>query len=309
MMQAWSDGWLPQLETWTRESWVDINVSSTTVVAAAVATALVAGTSVWWLLAPRELREQKYKTQSTTMLALLSAVLGLVAIAASQGGNTVTSVLSGSISGTSRSTPTTGALAPQFTVPASADQGAPVLANLRDPQAVDAQTVCPGYKIDRDSVETTPTGGFTARLVLAGNSCNVYGNDVAVLTLTVAYQAADRLRVSLAPTYVGPANETWFALPEELVPRPSDDGGSIDSSELLFEYSNDPSFTFKVRRKATGDVIFDTTGSKLVFEDQFLEMKTALPTDYNLYGLGEVIHGLRLNRKLNSESSCPIHRP
>ncbi|KAL9110505.1 MAG: hypothetical protein Q9187_008041, partial [Circinaria calcarea] len=34
--------------------------------------------------------------------------------------------------------------------------------------------------------------------------------------------------------------------------------------------------------------------TKLVFENQFIEFASALPENYNLYGLGETIHGLRL---------------
>ena len=41
-------------------------------------------------------------------------------------------------------------------------------------------------------------------------------------------------------------------------------------------------------------MIFDTSGTKLVFETQFVEFVTAMPEEYNLYGLGETIHALRL---------------
>jgi alpha-glucosidase len=37
-----------------------------------------------------------------------------------------------------------------------------------------------------------------------------------------------------------------------------------------------------------------------VYEDQFIEFKTVLPKDYNLYGLGERIHGLKLNNNLTA---------
>lgn len=53
-------------------------------------------------------------------------------------------------------------------------------------------------------------------------------------------------------------------------------------------------------RHSTGDVIFTTENKKLVYEDQFIEFVTALPEDYNLYGLGERIHGLRLNNNLTA---------
>ena len=67
-----------------------------------------------------------------------------------------------------------------------------------------------------------------------------------------------------------------------------------DSSDLVFDTGNDPSFWFKISRKSTGDVLFDTSGTSLVFENQFLELKTALPTGYHLSGLGERLHGLAL---------------
>jgi alpha-glucosidase len=63
---------------------------------------------------------------------------------------------------------------------------------------------------------------------------------------------------------------------------------------------DEPSFWFSVTRHSTGDVIFTTENTKLVYEDQFIEFVTALPKDYNLYGLGERIHGFRLNNNLNA---------
>ena len=66
------------------------------------------------------------------------------------------------------------------------------------------------------------------------------------------------------------------------------------SSDVNFVWSNDPTFSFSVYRVSTGDTLFSTVGTKLVFEDQFVEFASALPENYNLYGLGESIHGLRL---------------
>jgi alpha-glucosidase len=63
---------------------------------------------------------------------------------------------------------------------------------------------------------------------------------------------------------------------------------------------DEPSFWFSVTRRSTGDVIFTTENTKLVFEDQFVEFVTSLPEDYNLSGLGERIHGLRLNNNLTA---------
>jgi alpha-glucosidase len=180
---------------------------------------------------------------------------------------------------------------PIFTVPSSADQGEHLLPNIYDTEAVSAQDVCPGYKAS-NVIRTAH--GMTADLTLAGKACNVYGTDVENLRLTVEYQSSDRLHVEITPTYIGPSNSSWFILPEGLVPKPTIDiGGAVDS-DLEFVYSNEPTFSFAVLRQSTGDVLFTSNGTKLVFENQFIEFASSLPENYNLYGLGEVIHGLRM---------------
>lgn len=63
---------------------------------------------------------------------------------------------------------------------------------------------------------------------------------------------------------------------------------------------NDPSFWFSVTRQSTGDVLFSSKNTHLVYEDQFIEFASSLPEDYNLYGLGERIHGLRLGNNLTA---------
>jgi alpha-glucosidase len=186
---------------------------------------------------------------------------------------------------------------PVFTLPASADVGKNILPNINDPEAVDPQTVCPGYRAS--NVRITESG-FTAYLDLAGAACNVYGNDVEHLTLGVEFQADDRLHVEIRPRYISPENETWFILPEELVPRPSSEDQHSDN-HLIVSWSNDPTFSFTVERKDTGDTLFSTQGKVLVYEDQFIEFVSALPENYNLYGLGEVFRGFRLGNNLTSE--------
>ncbi|KAI4600948.1 hypothetical protein KJ359_013111 [Pestalotiopsis sp. 9143b] len=212
------------------------------------------------------------------ILALLTAyVLGYFALVQCQ---TATTTSPGSV----------------FTVPASADEGQLLIPNIIDPQAVDPQSVCPGYTAS-NVVETA--NGITADLTLAGAACNVYGNDIEELILTVEYQDVDRLHVEIQPKYIGPENSTWFILPEEILQKPGvDTEGCASKSDLYFAWSNDPTFSFKVTRNSTGDVLFSTEGTKLVYEDQFIEFKTGLPENYNLYGLGEVMHGLRLGNNL-----------
>jgi alpha-glucosidase len=134
---------------------------------------------------------------------------------------------------------------------------------------------------------------------------SVYGNDVDTLNLTVTYQNADRLSIYIRPVNMDSRNMSWYILNETLVPRPGVDGDaetSTQGSDLQFSWSNDPSFSFTVIRKSTGDVLFNTNGSVLVFEDQFVEFVTSMPQNYNVYGLGERIHGLRLGNNFTGGS-------
>ncbi|KAI9794062.1 MAG: hypothetical protein M1816_006687 [Peltula sp. TS41687] len=184
-----------------------------------------------------------------------------------------------------------------ISVPPSAGTGAPLLPNIQDPQAVDPQTICPGYTA---SNVVSSGSKLTAQLSLAGKPCNVYGNDINDLTLTVEYQAQDRLHVEIAPTYLDASNATQYIIAENFLRKPTVDANapSPDTHDLSFTWSNDPTFSFTVKRQSTDDVLFSTVGKKLVFEDQFLEFGSDLPEDYNIYGLGEVIHGLRLGNNL-----------
>ena len=60
------------------------------------------------------------------------------------------------------------------------------------------------------------------------------------------------------------------------------------NSNPLYEvqFVNDPVFSFKVIRKSSGAVLFDTSLGGLTFSDQFLQISTRLPST-NLYGIGE----------------------
>lgn len=180
-----------------------------------------------------------------------------------------------------------------YTLPASVDTSAPLIPNIDDPQAINPQDVCPGYSAS--DVKRT-SYGLTASLSLAGDACNVYGTDIDFLNLTVEYQSKDRLHVEIVPTYVGPSNSSWFILPESLIEKPvidADSNSTVDS-DLNFTWNNDPTFSFSISRQSTGDVLFSTDGTKLIYENQFIEFGSSLPDNYNLYGLGEVIHGFRL---------------
>jgi alpha-glucosidase len=87
-------------------------------------------------------------------------------------------------------------------------------------------------------------------------------------------------------------DEQVYQVPESVVPRPS---GSASSSASLLDVSiEEEPFSFTVTRKSNGEEIFSTKGSDLVFESQYWRLRTSLPDNPNLYGLGEHTDSLRL---------------
>jgi alpha-glucosidase len=58
--------------------------------------------------------------------------------------------------------------------------------------------------------------------------------------------------------------------------------------------AEDP-FAFSIVRTENEEVIFDTAGTPLVFESQYVRLRTSLPDNPNLYGLGEDTDPFRLN--------------
>lgn len=132
----------------------------------------------------------------SSFLQASALVTSFVALTAAQN-QTATPTSAEGWSTTLAGTPTS--FRPVFTIPASADVGADVIPNIQDPQAINAQDVCPGYKASQ--LQETD-GGISAVLTLAGAPCNVYGNDVDVLSLKVEYQSKDRLAVNISPAYL-----------------------------------------------------------------------------------------------------------
>ncbi|KAJ9141692.1 Family 31 glycosyl hydrolase [Pleurostoma richardsiae] len=145
---------------------------------------------------------------------------------------------------------------------------------------------CPGYKAS--NVKTTATG-LTADLALAGAACNVYGTDLTDLTLEVTYETDNRLHVKIQDS-----GNSVYQVPASVFPRPSAPGVHAKDAALKFDYKAQP-FSFTVSRAKTGEVLFDTSAASLVFESQYLRLRTKLPDSPNLYGMGEHSDPLRLN--------------
>ncbi|KAJ1588605.1 hypothetical protein NDA11_002522 [Ustilago hordei] len=185
-------------------------------------------------------------------------------------------------------------------------------------------TKCPGYQLVGEPQKSQH--GFTAQLSLAGDACHAYGVDISNLTLSVVYEKKHQLHVHIYDTA-----KQQYQLPNRLIyDRPSDNpdeiqqGSTAEESDLVFHHtaenatqSSNGSWAFWIQRKSSGEVIFDTRSQniptyeqginnvssdtkrnstampkhEMVFENQYLQLSSALPEGANVYGLGEYVTG------------------
>jgi alpha-glucosidase len=114
--------------------------------------------------------------------------------------------------------------------------------------------------------------------------------------------ADDRLHVKIYD-----AGLNVFQVQEEVLPRPTNDKTASSGAAVRFDVSAEP-FAFKVTRNSNGEVLFDTEGTPLIFEKQYVRLRTNLPQNPNLYGLGEHSDSFRFHTQgyrrsfLNAES-------
>ncbi|CRK12636.1 hypothetical protein BN1723_001885 [Verticillium longisporum] len=148
----------------------------------------------------------------------------------------------------------------------------------RDSPDYDKLADCPGYAAS--NVKTTGNG-LTAELKLAGPACNTYGTDLEDLTLSVTYESEARIHVKIQE----PADQV-YQVPESVFPRP-DEGSFWGDAKIKFDYTEEP-FAFTIKRSDTDEVLFDTSAASIVFESQYLRLRTSLPEDPYLYGLQDV---------------------
>ncbi|KAF8879211.1 glycoside hydrolase family 31 protein [Gymnopilus junonius] len=174
-----------------------------------------------------------------------------------------------------------------------------------------------GYVLD--ALQQTNTG-LVAQLTLHGAACNAFRNDISELTIEVTYETTSRLHVNIFDTANG-----QYTLPQSVIEHPLPPTQSFEeTSDLLFNYQSSP-FAFWIMRRAEPDAIplFDTritslpqtlippfisgdqslalNGFPLVFEDQFLQLASALPRNTNIYDLGEVIASSGFRRNIGPD--------
>ncbi|KAI0770901.1 glycosyl hydrolases family 31-domain-containing protein [Trametes elegans] len=180
---------------------------------------------------------------------------------------------------------------------------------------------CSGYTV----VSQKESGqGLLINLTLAGPACDAFGHDVHNLTVEVSYETSTRLHVNIYDT-----EKMQFTVPEDVVPlSPGEDDATLKTrSDLEFHHNPDP-FEFWITRRSEPDSrpLFDTRrqslpptpippviptdnstaldGFPLVFEDQYLQLTSALPRDANVYGLGEVLASSGFRRDVGANGGA-----
>ncbi|KAI0040571.1 glycoside hydrolase family 31 protein [Auriscalpium vulgare] len=177
---------------------------------------------------------------------------------------------------------------------------------------------CPGYELQ--TLKHTDHG-LTARLKLAGTPCDAFSADIANLSVEVTYETQSRLHVHMFDTA-----SRQFTLPPEYFDRPAPpthtSSALKNTSDLEFNYDPAP-FAFWITRRSdpAAPPLFDTRtaslppapiapfinasdnrtafdGFALVFEQQYLQLTSALPYDANVYGLGEAVSSSGFRRQV-----------
>ncbi|KAJ3553233.1 hypothetical protein NP233_g12693 [Leucocoprinus birnbaumii] len=145
---------------------------------------------------------------------------------------------------------------------------------------------CPGYHATNVSSDS---GRLTAELLLAGQGCNIFGEDRRSLALTVVYETNERIHMKITDSYAD-----RYEVPESVFPRPDASAPvSPDSAAIRFNFTTSP-FSFSIVRSSTDEVLFSTASFPLIFEPQYLRLKTILPDNPNIYGFGEHTNPFRL---------------
>ncbi|XP_072776104.1 sucrase-isomaltase, intestinal-like [Taeniopygia guttata] len=108
---------------------------------------------------------------------------------------------------------------------------------------------------------------------------SLFGNDISPIVLEVEFQTKDRLRFRLYDP-----NKQRFEVPLKI------DGPGVTAEEANYEVEfSDDSSRFRIKRKSTGTVLWDSPLVDLFFSNQFLEITTTVPST-SVYGFGEHEH-------------------
>ncbi|KAI9262405.1 alpha glucosidase [Phascolomyces articulosus] len=164
------------------------------------------------------------------------------------------------------------------------------------------KTVAPGYTVQEELVKHYENGLEIPLKIQLDQS--VYGKPIHELIVYVDYETKDRIHVKIVDK-----DHQQPIVPDSPmgVPRPS--VLPVYTRNYEFQYTSTPSFGFQVVRKLDDHILFDTTDTSLVFEDQYLELTTHVPEEANIYGFGETTAPFRRTHNTTAMFTTGPHTP
>ncbi|KAK1422139.1 hypothetical protein QVD17_25045 [Tagetes erecta] len=151
-----------------------------------------------------------------------------------------------------------------------------------------------GYGYNLQSVSLDSSGKSLAADLRLNKKSSVFGPDIDQLRFVASFETNDRLRIRITD-----ANHRRWEIPTTVLPRRSPPNSdqkipaklffSDPNSDLTLTLHNTTSqFGFTISRRSTGDKLFDTSGTILIFKHQYLELTSSIPIHRSsIYGLGE----------------------
>jgi alpha-glucosidase len=121
------------------------------------------------------------------------------------------------------------------------------------------RTTCTTYRVTSSAHSSRNALQLRLR---SEDPCSHYGRPIRDLVLETSYESPARLAVHLYD-----AQRTQIQIPPHVLVRPLNEALEEPQSALRFDYQNNP-FAFWITQKATGQVIFDTRGHTIIFEDE-----------------------------------------
>eukprot|EP00735_Rhodelphis_limneticus_P006888 TRINITY_DN19356_c0_g1::TRINITY_DN19356_c0_g1_i1::g.7823::m.7823 TRINITY_DN19356_c0_g1::TRINITY_DN19356_c0_g1_i1::g.7823 ORF type:complete len:935 (+),score=274.27,sp/P70699/LYAG_MOUSE/38.43/0.0,Glyco_hydro_31/PF01055.21/6.2e-164,Gal_mutarotas_2/PF13802.1/1.3e-08 TRINITY_DN19356_c0_g1_i1:52-2805(+) len=135
--------------------------------------------------------------------------------------------------------------------------------------------------------------GFTAQLNYVQSGSNVaesFGLPISQLQLRVIHFNDDTVQVKISD----PATRRWEV--PNIIQSSSRSNAENPQFSVSFSNPGEP-FEIMIHRADGSDVVFQ--GQNLYFSDQYLQLRTSLPKDHHIYGLGERVAPLRLSPNYN----------
>ena len=120
-------------------------------------------------------------------------------------------------------------------------------------------------------------GGLMVNLTKSGPN-TLFGNDFQKITIFWEFQTRTRIRVKIFPSNVQRYEVPLTIEREEELTE--------EELDVWLECDDEPVLTWRLVRKSSGSVLFDSGLGGLTVSDQFLQISGLLPSD-NVYGFAE----------------------